>query len=536
MRRRRFALVGLATILVAVAVALFAGVFPRVFPRGAAGPGPEPAEPQRPRIQHVILITIDALRADMLGCYGNPGLMTATLSRLARDAVLFEHAVAPSSWTRPSVASMLNGLPPRAHGTTAREIEVEAILPDDMPVLAELMRGAGYETAAMGYNAFIAFSPNFKRGFDQYAFFPTHVTDSEGRKFPVQGNVGGLKLHGSSVEEMQDAVDTIGTTPILTNLAIQWITDHAQSDFFLWIHYFDPHSPYTPPPSYFFGRMTPLYMSDADYARRVEQINRIAEAYLERARKIDRGTATPEEVEQHARLRQFLEDHRPLLLRLYEAEVEMVDQYLGKVFATLKQLGLYDDALLVVTADHGEEFWEHGHLEHGHSMKQELLHVPLLIKPPKHRGAIRVRERAHVQSVMPTILDLCSIPRPTGPGREPSLASCWERPGSAGPTRPLFAEGMLYGKPRGAVYFGKMKYVREYATGHEELYDLETDPAEQRSLAAENAAALAEGRRLLEQHDLAVRELRKSIWRRGMKTTAPNEAQRKTLRSHGYIK
>lgn len=533
-RRRRLFLLVLSLTVAAGMI----GIFTWVRARAKTGTTSTAAS-TRPRIKRVVLITVDTLRADVLACYGNSSMVTASLAGLARNAVLFEQAVAPSPWTRPSIASLHTGLPPKAHGATAQEIEVEAVLPKSVPTLAELMRDAGYQTAGMGYNAFIAFSPNFKRGFRQFAFFPRTVSDSEGKTIPVAGNVGDLKLHGASLEEVQTAVDTIGTTPVLTQLAIQWLTDHAQDDFFLWLHYFDPHIPYTPPRDYFCGRVAPLFVSDKDYEAWALKLSRTLDAYLETQRKILRGTATAQEIQGNAEVKVVLEQQQQALRKLYEAEVEFVDQAIGEVLRTLDRLGLYDDTLLIVTSDHGEEFWDHENLEHGHSLKQELLHVPLLIKPPRHRGAVRVRERVSIQSLLSTVLDLCSIPPPAGPGHRPSLASTWERPGSpASPASrpPFFAEGILYGKPKGAVIFGDMKYIREYAGGDEQLYDLAADPHELTSLASAAPPELEVGRSLLEKRNLAIGALRKAIWTSGLRTKTLNEAQRKALRSHGYIK
>jgi arylsulfatase A-like enzyme len=503
--RRRFiprlVLVGLAVLLGLVLV-------PRFLPRD---PAPTRA------VKRVILITVDTLRRDALPFHGHPRVRAPHLTRLSRHAVVFDRAQATSPWTRPSVVSILTGLPPAIHGATHRRIEVETLLPESTRTLAECMREAGYRTAAIGYNPFIAASPNARRGFENWMFYgaPEPAADSPGTPAPAKPELKGDQ------------------TDALTTLAAGWVRDHAAEDFFLWLHYYDPHAPYTP--------------RRADYAALVDYEPPRGEAFVTWTRWMNdamcklmyaqRGVLDKELTgPQVDGLIAAAREHKDRLRALYDAEVEHVDRAIGRLLARLEALGLYEDTLVVVTSDHGEEFLEHDRLEHGHTLYEELLLVPMMVKLPGATRGRRVPHRVSNQSLFPTILELAGQPLPPDREESPSLVPTMTGNGDANPPALVAADGILYGESGAAIVFGHTKYVYHPESGREELYDLSTDPAERSSLVRRDPETLARARAKYRAWRRSTVGLFKRIWSGRLRTTEENEHMREVLRSHGYLK
>ncbi|MBN2491489.1 MAG: sulfatase [Planctomycetes bacterium] len=510
---------GLATLLLLTGLL----VWTRFWPGGAA---------RTPRIPHVILLTIDTLRADSLPFHGNTRVKTPALAEIARRSVLFDHALAPSPWTRPSVISILTGLSPAVHGVTVDSIDVETLLPDSVRTLAECMRAAGYRTAAIGYNPAIAASPNVRRGFDDFLFYPEPEDESD----PSAAESAPPASTGRAADDVAGRIDVDNATEILTELAERWLAGHASGPFFLWLHYYDPHTPYTAPREQYVALMGEEATEGQAYLDwRTAMIQGMAQ-YLYIERMALAGTDSGESPEKAALLRAALHQRREALRALYDGEVQHVDQAVGRVLGALKRLGIYDGSLLVVTSDHGEEFFEHGGLDHGHTLYQELLHVPLLLKRPGAREGHRVRERVTNRSLFPTLLELCSDVRPGLGVDVESLVPFWE-PGAV-PARAayLLADSILFGEPATAIFFGDRKYTRQPRTGAEELYDLAADPGETTSLTASDPAGTAEGHRLFSDAMRRAAAFQRAVWIDGVRTTEVSEATRRMLRTHGYLK
>ncbi len=534
MKKTIFAIVILGLIL---AVALVRGIKQPAVLSGSD------ETPSRPEIKHVLLLTIDSLRADALPVHGNTRIATPHLSELCEQSVVFKRAQAPSPWTRPSILSILTGLPPSIHAATEREIEVEVVLPESIPILAKCMRAAGYRTAGIGFNPYLALSPNTKRGFQEYYFYPSRIVRSDNvlaqcdRVNPQEGAF-------ESTRGLENTINRYNSTEDLTELTEKWLARHANEKFFLWLHYLDPHLPYTPSRdclSQIPGVLAPR--DDTEYEKGLDQLNTNVRNYLYVERKLLKGIGTANDKEIHRLLHDSLVKQKELLRAVYDAEVIHIDRAVGRVLDMLRNLKIYDETLVIVTSDHGEEFFEHGHLEHGHSFYQELLHVPLIVKPTGHGQARRVEERVSIMSIFPTILELCSVAPPARGLPLPSLAGWWET--SAHATKPplsphFISQSVLYGESGEAVVFHDRKYIRRNETGSksrsEELYDLISDPAERVSLAASNPEIVDRARKILDAQAAWSRALKKQIWTRGVETTPQDEEARKLLRSLGYFK
>lgn len=440
----------------------------------------------RSSTRHVLLITIDSLRADALSAYGGTGVETPHLDALAHEGMLFERAYSPSSWTLPSLSSVMSGVSPRVHLTTGPN----GRLPASMETLAERMAAAGYTTAAVGYNDFLNPQTGLGQGFEYYDAFPKNLLDKH--------SLGNALLYRW--------LGPRGETEELTRLAGDWMIEHADEDFFFWLHYFDPHAFYTPPEPYRPPGDPPPGMTHGFYL--------IAEGR--------KGELQHNDAE------------RNWIRALYDGEVRFVDDSIGRLFARLEAMRLLDDTLIVVTSDHGEEFWDHERMEHGHTLYDELLHVPLIVKLPGESSGRRIPTGVSTGSLLPTVLDLCGIPDDPARRSYPSLASAIL--GEVDPLeRPLEAGSVLYGEAREAIRFGRHKYIVALESGTEELYDLIEDPDERHSLLPAESAVAAEGARLLHAIGAAAESLRGSYGVEAAERAVMDPAVLRHLRSLGYV-
>ncbi len=336
---------------------LFAVLFGFVI-LGAVGGKLEPApdfselgfEPRNHEIRHVILITVDTLRADALSSYGQQRISTPSIDGLAEDGILFQEAISPAPWTLPAIASIMTGLSPKAHQITARQSKV----PEEARTLAEYMLEAGYATAAIGRNMFLRSASSISQGFLEYDFCRPDSAYSFGSLV--------LQQRRLFVLEEGETVDPGRTTDEITHLAIDWLESNFKKDFFLWVHYFDPHQPYAPP---------------ADFLPE-KNVSSAFDKAFSGFRRIRFGHLVPSRLD------------RERIRDLYHAEVVYMDNRIGRLLESLKRLNLYDESLILFSSDHGEELWEHGSFEHGHTLYQEVLRIPFIVKLPHSTSKERI--------------------------------------------------------------------------------------------------------------------------------------------------
>jgi arylsulfatase A-like enzyme len=442
------------------------------------------------RIRNVILLTVDTLRIDALSCYDSKSVSTPHIDRLARDGILFKNAISPAPWTLPSISSIMTGLSPSIHLAT----RMNSQLPNNLLTLAERMRDAGYFTAAIVSNGFLSPQSNVSQGFLEYDFFP---------RYPI-GNSLGVKLLRWILpnEFMSDA-----STSDITELAIRWLESNHERDFFLWIHYYDPHIPYSPP---------------ADFLPKGEPPPAIGTSFSE-PWQIRGGNFTPSLAE-----RRWIEG-------LYHGEVRYVDENIGRLLDTLKRLGLYDSSLIIFTSDHGEEFWEHGGYEHGHSLYNEVLRVPLIIKPPMSNSYMEINKAVSTLSITPTVLDLCGIEHRGDYFSAASLSPLWGKNPNDFGEKPIMSTGLLYYEDRESVVFHGLKYIRSLVTGKEELYDLTRDPEERVSISDSSPDKVERARTILREYDRVAKEVRNGNNISSPKGTRFDEETKKNLKALGYI-
>lgn len=437
---------------------------------------------------NVVLFSIDTLRADALGTYGNERATSPTIDALAAESVVFERAITQAGVTSPSHMTMLTSLYPSVHRVGNVDVVLEQAkqsgdarriarlqLNPKVQTLPALLRQAGFATAAFTGGGNVAGEIGFARGFDVF---------DDSAQNGMNANAGPL---------------------FDSTRARQWIASNAEKRFFLFLHTFIPHGPYVPPAPWN-RAFNPAYrgkiVSDRDELERL-----VPEGGAKRNFHFW-STANPRDPADLEQLR-----------ALYHGEVRYADEAVGEILEALRQAGVWERTLFVLVSDHGEQFLEHGQFEHFGGLWEELAHVPFVLRVPG-RAAARISEPVGTIDLMPTLLELLGLEAPSvmqGRSLVPLLAGRGEQ-------RPIFSETVLAwnnidqpDKPKTparivrAVRLGAWTYLRNQApTGvTEELYDRAVDPREQRNLAADPAHAkmLGELRRLLDRHVEACDEL-----------------------------
>jgi arylsulfatase A-like enzyme len=423
----------------------------------------------------VLLVTADALRADAVS-YDLSG-HTPNLARLARESTVFSRAISPSSWTLPTFGTWLTGLSPDVH-----EIDASGRLPAAVMTLPEVLRQAGYVTGAIVENPLFAPPSDFAVRFDE----AVPLTLSSVGTAPRMAMSVGPRVWSAAEAAGWNA----GTGSAVTRLAADWLERVSTGRAFLWVHYLEPHAPYTPS----------------------------AEARLS-ARKAASLVADDE-------------------YKAYLGEVAQVDLEIGRLLDTLRARGRYDRALIIFTSDHGEEFGEHGGIGHGRHLSREVIEVPLLVKLPGARVGRVEPLRVSTQSLFGTVLDACGVSS-RGPAVESASLLSLARGESGGampePTSWLVRFASSRGRPQAALYLGDFKYERLFEPDEERLYDLRSDPTELRSVAAEHPDIVEEGRRRLAREREVAASLRRALRISGHEWDAMDPDRIEALRSLGYV-
>ncbi len=384
----------------------------------------------------VVLITVDTLRRDKLSCVSESAPSTPALDALAADGLLFTNAWTVSSWTLPGMGTILTGMTPRALGVTPR-----TGLPESAPTLAEAAWRAGWRTAAVAANPYLGYEYGFERGFE--SFDHTLVLEPlapAGRSVLVR-EVTRYVLASSAPN---DAERLIGR-------ARRWLAAVPDDrPFLLWVHMMDPHLPYR------------LHADDPDRPQLPDH-----PWFAD-----DRFFSLPEIREAEA----IPADVATAVEALYDGEVRHADRWIGALLDDLRASNRYDDTLIVVLSDHGEEFFEHGGFEHGHTLMPEVSGVPLVVKLPGGREAGTRIDGAR------TLLDLVpSLCAEAGWRRAPGLpgsVSLWAPPGASAeePTSLSVLENMLYGGPSTAWLRWPDFRLEQEDVGPPFWYRLDIDP------------------------------------------------------------
>ena len=446
------------------------------------------ASPRSPR--HIVLITVDTLRAGSLSSYDPTGGPTTEIDRFAKDGVLFENAVSPAPWTLPSLASMLTGLSPSVHVVT----EMTSRMSGNVTTLGEHLAESGYHTAAIVTNELLRPDANFSQGYRDYIYLNQ----------PSFGGSVGARLLQATLPAAYPPTPWPSTTDT-THRAVRWLEHNRDADFFLWVHYFDPHAPYAPPREYLPASIRPGMPVEVDP---------IKEEVLLRV---------PPRAEQR------------WMRQLYDAEVRYVDDNIGRLLDALRELGIYDEALIMLTSDHGEEFWDHGGQGHGHSQYNELLLVPLIVKLPETSRTGRVSAMVSTASITPTVLDISGLSYDPAGMSSPSIAPLLTGDPENYHDVPIVSTAQMLFAPKEAVFFDDLKYIGSRHDENPSLFQLDRDPRELRSVAYAHPALIARAQRLLTQHLEASTELR-ARYQIAEEAARLDEDTLRRLRALGYVR
>ncbi len=370
---------------------------------------------------NVLIVLIDALRRDHVGAYGYQLPTTPAIDAFAAESTLFERGYSHSTWTKPSVATLFTSLYPDQHGLGRVGFEDDAgfqtdVLPEGLVTLAEAFKAAGYRTGAIGTNVHILKKTGFAQGFDR--FFNQRLVTA----YKVNRLLREWVEHGSS-----------------------------KAPFFAYAHYMDVHFPYNrrlPDESGRFGNSRTSPPAPEHWTR------------------------VPEWAEKH-----MSPENLAALVASYDEEIAYSDEAFGQLTQWLRESGLLDNTIVVLVADHGEGFNEHGELQHGYAPYEEVTAVPMMVRlPPVYRSEVRSSgEIVGLVDVLPTVLDLVGIEPPSlaqGRSLVPLLL------GKALRERPIYVEGPGMRGLRGSTHT-----LLSSESGEQLCFDNRADPAELAPLA-----------------------------------------------------
>ena len=346
--------------------------------------------------KNVMIVLVDCLRADHLGCYGYTRKTSPFLDHIARSGITFENCIAPSSWTVPSVVSLFTGVYPQQHGVNT----LGTIIPEDLSMLQEIMEKNGVETAAFTTNDFLRPQFGYAEGFSHYIdhylepefkeylasrlFFLNALLHFKNNFFyPFSVDPGGARWWSIGFPPFNHEKRSAGR---VTDDVLQWIETHRDKPFYVYLHYMDVHSPY------------------------------------------DATWYSPFDREKYA-----TQDERGKLINTYDGRIAYVDRQIKRIWEELVKLNVSENTLLIVTADHGEELYDHGGTGHCTTLYDELIRVPLIvINPSLSEGDRKVKTQVQLIDLPATVLDFLDLQIPKemmGQSLLPLIAGVPPQPG-----------------------------------------------------------------------------------------------------------
>lgn len=419
----------------------------------------------KPRFANVVLISIDTTRADHLGCYGNSKATTPAIDALAGEGVRFKNAMCAAPTTLPSHTALMTGLYPHSHGVPRNQYAVD----DGNEMLAEVLHKAGLRTAGFIGALPLATPFNFRQGFD------------------VWDEAFDMLISKDGVDQNQRRAAKV------TDAALAWLDKEDPERAFLFVHYFDVHSPYTPPEP-FDARFTrpdgPKTSSMEEIALQATAHNRVAvKGAGDHTASVTRGLTRDLIANANGRAIQGDDD----LIALYDGELAYVDSEIARLIEGLRKRGMLENSLVIITADHGETFYEHADFyNHGLWVYDTTVHVPLIVRGPGIAPRV-VDDPVSLVDVVPTVCDLLGVARPRRVDGASLTALLDNKQFERGPvyceaTQParddLEGTGAAWPNATKArcVRKGRWKYVRAPYLDVQQLFDLESDPYEREDL------------------------------------------------------
>ncbi len=429
----------------------------------------------------IIFIVIDILRADHLSTYGYPNKTSPKIDKIAEEGILFLNMFSQASWTKPSVATMLTSSFPSSHQVISHDKFKLEILSEKIMTLPEVLQNNGYWTAGFVANPHLAPLYNFNQGFNEYQFLKPsplyRLAIFKMLRFD-------LNIHFVS-SFYRDAAE-------LNHHAFSWLNRQQRRPFFLYLHYMDPHSPYFVHPNHNLI-LNLRSLNDCDVSCSEEKID------------------------------------------LYDGEITYIDEHIGNLINILKKNRIYDNALIIITSDHGEEFQEHGGWSHGRTLYNEVIKIPLIVKLPlsKHAG-MKSTNLVSTIDLAPFILKRAGVKVPSNMKGVSELISGSEdfrKKKIISEHGPTTKEGVTIRSL--TSYDWKMIETTEEINGGMtkiELFNLYKDPFEKNDISSTNAEIVEEFLRELNNILKSAKEMSLTP-----ETVSTDNAIREQLKSLGYI-
>jgi arylsulfatase A-like enzyme len=323
----------------------------------------------QPKGPNILLVSIDTLRPDHLGCYGYHRNTSPNIDKLALEGILFKNHISSTSWTLPAHAALFTSLSDSVHGC----FETNKKLPNSLKTIAEVFKEAGYCTAGFFSGPYLHPAFGLSQGFEHYENCTSYSKSID--KKPVED--WALDT-GIMIKSHRDI-----TNPIVFTAFKGWLENNRDSKFFMFVHMWDPHFDFIPPAPY-------DGMFDKDYSGSLTGHNFFFNPSINE---------------------EMLDCDLQHLIALYDGEIAWTDHHIGKIVGCLKEYGLLDKTVIVITSDHGTEFFEHGNKGHRKTLFDEVIRIPLVIRyPSRLPEGVRIDKQTRIIDVAPTLVELAGLP------------------------------------------------------------------------------------------------------------------------------
>jgi arylsulfatase A-like enzyme len=431
----------------------------------------------------VVLVSFDALQARHVGALGYERKVTPTIDALAEQGYCFTQAHSVASWTVPASMTWFTGVYPSEHRMVnkfalyqpplRKPANLKELSPE-LVTLAEILKRNGYATAGFTGNAGVSGGFGYEQGFDVYFYEP-----------------GKFGRFDRSVPE-----------------ALKWLAEHKDEKFFLFLHGYDVHGQSTPPGGFDYRFVDRAYDGRYTGVEREQEVLR--EVGLENGRV------------------ELREQDVDFWRAVYDEKIQRADARFAEFLRAFKELGLMDETLLIVTSDHGTELWEHERFDHGFTLYEELLHVPLVVRLPKQTTARRIEDRVSSIDLMPTLLDLLEVDLTDAERQQLRGRSLVPAMSGEAVSRDIFSETDYreYTFKRSILTPEGWKLIYTLESSQRELYDLTTDPNETHNLAVERKELANKLQRRLFDHFHSIgHDLTARRWQPGLNPVYSSQGQ-----------
>ena len=432
---------------------------------------------------NVVLVSFDALQAAHVSCFGYPRKVTPFLDGIAKHGFTFTNTMSVASWTVPASMTWFTGVYPSEHRMTnkyavyndqEKKLANLKELSPGLMTLADIMKQNGYTTGGFTGNAGVSGGFGYEQGFDIY-YYP-------------RGKFGSIE---QSIPR-----------------AIRWLQDNKQQKFFLFLHGYDVHGQRTPEAGYDYRFVDPGY--DRKYT------GSELEQEILREEGLEKGKLT------------LRDDDVRFWRAVYDEKIQRMDKEFGQFLAVFDKLGLTDKTLFVLTSDHGTEFYEHRRFDHGFTLYDELIHVPLVIKLPGQANAKVIADRISSIDVMPTVLDLLDVQVSAKARKQLRGTSLTPTMKGERTNRTVFSETDYrdYTFKRAIITPDNWKLIYTLEDKSRELYHLKDDPGEIRNLAKKRPLIADRLQKQLFAHFKSIgHDLQAKTWKRGLKPVYRSQAK-----------